>query len=57
MCGRWIGKFFPHVKVGSSIVIPRDKFIKWLGAGGIEGYKNKVEEADKEYEMKKAKEN
>lgn len=47
------GKFFPHVKVGSRIIIPRDRLIEWINEGGIEGYRRKVENADLEHQKQR----
>ena len=50
---RWHGKFFPAVRMGSSIRIPRDELIQWVQDGGINKYKEEIAKADAEYEEKK----
>ena len=49
------GKYFPHVKVGSKIIIPRNSFIEWINEGGIDGYRRKKENAALEYQKQKIK--
>lgn len=50
---RWQGKFFPAVRMGSSIRIPRDELIQWVRDGGINKYKEDIAKADAEYEEQK----
>lgn len=50
---RWQGKFFPAVRMGSSIRIPRDELIQWVKSGGINKYKEEIAKADAEYEQQK----
>lgn len=50
---RWHGKFFPAVRMGSSIRIPRDELIQWVKEGGINKYKEEIARADAEYEEQK----
>ncbi|AKA72362.1 helix-turn-helix domain-containing protein [Clostridium scatologenes] len=50
---RWNGKFFPAVRMGSSIRIPRDELIQWVKDGGINKYKEEIAKADAEYEEQK----
>lgn len=52
---RWHGKFFPAVRMGSSIRIPRDELIQWVKEGGINKYKEEIARADAEYEEQKRK--
>lgn len=52
---RWHGKFFPAVRMGSSIRIPRDELIQWVKDGGINKYKEEIAKADAEYEEQKRK--
>lgn len=46
---RWQGKFFPAVRMGSTIRIPRDELIEWVKNGGINNYKKQISEADAEH--------
>lgn len=46
---RWQGKFFPAVRMGNSIRIPRDELIQWVKEGGINKYKEEIAKADAEY--------
>lgn len=48
MCRIYQGRFFPHVRLGSRVVIPRAGFIQFIEAGGLEGYRKKIEDADVE---------
>jgi excisionase family DNA binding protein len=50
---RWHGKFFPAVRMGNSIRIPRDELIQWIKDGGINKYKEEIAKADAEYEDQK----
>lgn len=50
---RWNGKFFPAVRMGNSIRIPRDELIQWVKDGGINKYKEEIAKADAEYEEQK----
>ena len=50
---RWQGRFFPAVRMGSSIRIPRDELKQWVKEGGINKYKDEIAKADAEYEAKK----
>ena len=50
MCRRWQGRFFPCIRIGRKIIVPRDQLIEWINAGGIEGYQRRVQDADREYE-------
>ncbi|MFA7078112.1 MAG: helix-turn-helix domain-containing protein [Syntrophomonas sp.] len=50
---RWNGKFFPAVRMGNSIRIPRDELIQWVKEGGINKYKEEIARADAEYEEQK----
>ncbi|AFL99874.1 DNA-binding protein, excisionase family [Desulfitobacterium dehalogenans ATCC 51507] len=50
---RWQGKFFPAVRMGSSIRIPRDELIQWVKSGGINKYKEEIARADAEYEQQR----
>lgn len=50
---RWQGKFFPAVRMASSIRIPRDELIQWVKNGGINKYKDEIAKADAEYEEQK----
>lgn len=50
---RWQGKFFPAVRMGRSIRIPRDELIQWVREGGINKYKEEIAKADAEYEEQK----
>jgi excisionase family DNA binding protein len=50
---RWHGKFFPAVRMGRSIRIPRDDLIQWVKDGGINKYKEEIAKADAEYEERK----
>lgn len=50
---RWNGKFFPAVRMGSSIRIPRDELIQWVKDGGINKYREEIAKADAEYENQK----
>lgn len=50
---RWHGKFFPAVRMGSNIRIPRDELIQWVKEGGINKYKEEIARADTEYEEQK----
>lgn len=52
---RWHGNFFPAVRMGSSIRIPRDELIQWVKEGGINKYKEEIARADAEYEEQKRK--
>lgn len=52
---RWHGKFFPAVRMGSNIRIPRDELIQWVKEGGINKYKEEIARADAEYEEQKRK--
>ena len=55
MCRVYQGRFFPHVRLGSRVVIPRAGFIEFIEAGGLEGYKKKIEEADAEHKRQEVK--
>lgn len=46
---RWNGKFFPAVRMGSTIRIPRDELVEWVKGGGINKYKEEIAKADAEY--------
>ena len=50
---RWHGKFFPAVRMGNSIRIPRDELIQWVKDGGVNKYKDEIAKADAEYEEEK----
>jgi excisionase family DNA binding protein len=50
---RWQGKFFPAVRMGNRIRIPRDELIQWIKDGGINKYKEDIAKADGEYEEQK----
>lgn len=50
---RWHGKFFPAVRMGSRIRIPRDELIQWIKDGGINKYREDIAKADAEYEEQK----
>ncbi len=50
---RWQGKFFPAVRMGNSIRIPRDELILWVKEGGINKYKEEIANADAKYEEEK----
>lgn len=50
---RWQGKFFPAIRMGNSIRIPRDELIQWIKNGGINKYKEEIAKADAEYEEEK----
>lgn len=52
---RWHGKFFPAVRMGNSIRIPRDELVQWIKDGGINKYRDEVARADAEYEEEKRK--
>lgn len=55
MCRIYQGRFFPHVRLGSRVVIPRAGFIEFIEAGGLERYKKKIEEADAEHKRQEVK--
>lgn len=50
---RWNGKFFPAVRMGSKIRIPRDELIQWIKDGGMNKYHEEIKKADEEYERQK----
>lgn len=52
---RWHGKFFPAVRMGNSIRIPRDELVQWIKDGGINKYREEIARADAEYEEEKRK--
>lgn len=55
MCRIYQGRFFPHVRIGSRVVIPRNGFIEFIEAGGLEGYRKKVEELTEERKLQEIK--
>lgn len=52
---RWEGKFFPAIRLGNRIRIPRDELIQWVKDGGIKKYKEDIARADARYEAEKLK--
>lgn len=52
---RWHGKFFPAVRMGNRIRIPRDELVQWIKDGGINKYREEIARADAEYEEEKRK--
>lgn len=47
------GKFFPAVRMGNLIRIPRDELIQWIKDGGINKYHEEIKQADEESEKQK----
>jgi len=50
---RWQGKFFPAIRMGNRIRIPRDELIQWIKEGGISKYREEIKVADAEYDEQK----